>query len=140
MREERAVTRRATLERIALAGTAAGLAGCLATSVREEPDPRVVRAEPTDLTDINETRTIDVRVLVHNVGTTGEVVVTVETFVGGGREPVETASTTLTMESDSQTAVMIPIEVSAVAVLLEATAEPAEATDEPAEATDEPAE
>lgn len=127
MREESTATRRATLRRgaFALAGVA-GLAGCLATGVEDIPDPLVVRAEPTDLSEVTESQTVEVSALVHNVGATGEVVVRVETFTATSPEAVDTASTTLSMESDSQQRVTVDIEVSAVAKRLDATAEPAE--------------
>jgi hypothetical protein len=127
MREEPVVTRRATLRRGALAaGALAGVAGCLETGVGDEPDPLVVRTEPADLSDVTENRTIEVSVLVHNVGAGGEVLVTVETLAGAGQDAIETASTTLSMDSDTQTEVTLTIDASAVADRIEATAEPAE--------------
>jgi hypothetical protein len=127
MREEPVVTRRATLRRCALAvGGVVGVAGCLETGVGDEPDPVVVRTEPADLTDVTENRAVEVTALIHNVGATGEIVVTVKTLAGVGQEAIETASTTLSMDSDTQREVTITIDVSAVADRLEATAEPAE--------------
>lgn len=127
MCEEPVVTRRATLRRGALAvGGVAGLAGCLATGVSDEPDPVVVRARPGDLTDVTQNQTLDVTALIHNVGGAGEIVVTAETFTTTSQDPIDTASTTLSMESDAQREITISIDVSAVAKRLTTTAKPAE--------------
>jgi len=126
MREESVVTRRATLRRCALAVGGVGVAGCLETGVGDEPDPVVVRTEPADLTDVTENRAVEVTALIHNVGATGEIVVTIKTLAGVGQEAIDTASTTLSMDSDTQREVTITIDASAVADRLEATAEPAE--------------
>jgi hypothetical protein len=128
MSDEPTATRRRLLG--AGVATLASLAGC-STGVEEEPDPRVVNEEPGNLLDVQRGREIDVKVLIHNVGDAGEIVVTVETFdeasipeegEGERPDPVDTASKTVEMEGQSQREITVTMFVSVSARLLDARA------------------
>jgi len=126
----RAFTRSASLAALSVT---VGFSGCLgggAAPFGEEdpsPEPQVVNVESEPpIGDILPDDEVEVRVLVHNVGVgAGPVSVSTETAIGEDRV-IDSASTELEMEGESQEAVYVNFTATASAERIDATAEAVE--------------
>ncbi len=123
-------TRRAFTKTASFAAVSvtAGLSGCLggAAPFGEEdppPEPRVVRADADPpIEEVLPDDEVEVRVLVHNVGVgSGRVSVSVETLVGEDRA-IDSASTEVEMDGESQEAVYVNFTATASAERVDADA------------------